>query len=433
MTRSIVVSPSVLMGDIVAPASKSDAQRAIVAAALANGTSTLHGYDPCADTESALVAAGAMGAAIDRGGTIIRITGGSDAFPSLITCGESGLLFRLLAPIAAVRERATTLTASGTLTRRSIRQTEESLRMLSVRCDSASGFPPLTVHGPLVAGSATIDGSGGSQHISGLLFALAMAKGDSHLKIANATSMPYLQMTVNMLEAFGVKIDHSETLDNFEIRGGQEFQHVDRTIEADWSGAAAIFIAGAITGKLTLRGLSNASVQADRAILRILEDAGAKVRIDHQSITVERSDLKSFEADARHTPDLVPSLVVLAACAEGKSRITNIGRLANKESDRAKGLAAEFAKIGVNAQIVGNVLEVVGGPIAGGEIDPHGDHRLAMAGALAGLRSVAGVRVTGADCAAKSYPRFYSDLEMCGAVVERVEILPRRHEGGKQV
>lgn len=406
-----LISPSRVNGTITAPASKSDAQRAIAAASLTNGTSVIGQYTSCDDTETAIGIIADLGSSIERDGTRLLITGGSTSQPGTLDCGESGLSLRLFASIAALRERPIQLCARGTLLNRPIDMVESVLQQLRVDCRSENGHPPLTVKGPLHSGTVRIDGSSSSQHISGLLFALPLVQGDSEMIVTDPRSTSYLQMTLSTLDRFGIRIGHDPSFQRFSIPGEQTYKPARYELDGDWSGSAFLLVAGAIAGRVTIKNLDTSSYQADRAIVDVLTQCGASVAAKHGTVTVVQRDLTAFRFDAIDAPDLIPPLVVLASCCWGTSVIAGSDRLKTKESNRAEVLVKELSTIGVKIVERNGSLEVTGAPIVGGRVHSHHDHRVAMAAAVAGIKSINGIEIEESGSVTKSYPAFFADLE----------------------
>ena len=340
------VPPGRVDGRIVAPASKSDAQRALAAASLARGRSLVSGCTPCADTDAAREVIVALGARVEADGDTVAVHGWDHEPAPRVECGESGLALRMFAPIAALHDRRITLDGSGTLRSRPIGMLEDALRSCGASCRSDQGRLPLAVRGPLRGGSVTVDGSVTSQHVTGLLFALPLAIGDSRLVVEHPTSRPYLAMTLRTLRAWGIAVDASQDLSVFSVPGGQQYRPTAYEVEGDWSGASCLLVAGAVAGRVAIGNLDVESPQADRAILDVLAQAGARVRIEGRTITVEHDVLTSFEYDAAEAPDLVPALVTLACHCSGTSRIAGIARLRHKESDRVAALLDLFTGLG---------------------------------------------------------------------------------------
>lgn len=401
------------------PASKSMAQRAIIAATLAEGTSVLRNYTPCSDSESAIKVARTLGAEIIQEGTTLRITGigTSPAIPEEISTGESGFLTRLTIPIISMLHKSRTLIkGEGTLINRPLLMAKETMEMFGVALDNTS--VPLHIEGSLCADKATVQGSGGSQLISGLMAALPLADSASEITIEEPRSVPYLHLTKDVLKQFGVNVDIEEAGEHIIIKidGGQTYKAADVTIEGDWSGAAPMLIAGAVYGSVTVPDLSTASQQADMAVLDILHSAGTTVRVAGSSVSTAKSPLHSFHADLNQAPDLFPVVAILAAMSEGESMLEGVGRLASKESDRASAIMEMFDGLGVEAHIENDTMIVKGMSLShrcaagvrlkGGKFTSHHDHRMVMALMLAELGASDSIEIDDVTCVAKSFPGF---------------------------
>ena len=410
------ITHSTISGTVAAPASKSMMGRAVAAALLADGISVIRNPSSCDDAQTALDIIRALGAVMSEGEKVaIRGTGKRLLYPQKgsLDCRESGLCMRMFTPIAALLDREVALYASGSLRSRPMGMVEE-LETLGVACRTDRGYAPIIVRGPMKGGHITVDASVSSQLLTGLLMALPLCETDSHIAVTGLKSTPYVRMTLSLLKGFGVAITHDEGLTEFVVKGGQEYRPATYTVEGDWSGAAFLLVAGALAGSVTVTGLDLASPQADRAIIEVLEMAGASIKTGRGSVTVENRSLKSFRFDATDCPDLFPPLVALASGCVGKSEIKGLERLAHKESDRAKALSSEFGKLGIAIQQHGGTMEVRGGAVRKAEVDAHNDHRIAMACAVAALRAEGDVGIAGETCVAKSYPTFFVDLETLG-------------------
>ena len=405
----IHILPSAVQGRLKAPASKSHLQRLVLAASLSPGQSRLLDPGHSEDGHSCLGVIRTLGAQVQHEGNALLIQGGTEPRGRILDCGESGFCLRASAAVAALGGHFT-LVGQGSLATRPMDMVLEPLRQLGVTCDTRSGFPPITVQGPIRGGRATVDGRQSSQFLSGLLLALPRAEGDSELVVDGLRSAPYVRMTLDVLRAFGAQVEVDEALTRFQVRGGQSYRPVDLTVEGDWSGAAFLLVAGVVAGDVTVDGLCAQSSQADRAVLQALAEAGADVTWEGGSLRARESDLRGFQFDATDCPDLFPPLAVLACHARGQSRIRGVGRLSQKESDRGAALVSELSALGGQLQVRGDVLEITGGPLRGGVINPHNDHRMAMACAVAALKSVDGVKMEGEGCVAKSYPEFFEAL-----------------------
>ena len=444
------------------PSSKSFAQRAIVAAALAGGSSRLSGYSPCGDNESAIAAARALGATVRQDGNVLHVEGiGAEAGCSGITqlhTGESGFLTRMLVPIlACIGREPVHVSGEKTLLNRPLSDAHDIMAAFGVRLypeeipglagndgDATTGtdrpsrkadcYLPLKVAGPIIPGRADISGKGGSQLISGLLAALPLCENKSEVYVHEPRSIPYLFITLDVLKRFGIRIgsemegddDFMETQDwsrctavNFRIKGGQRYQPADFAIEADWSGAAPFLTAGAIFGDVEVEGLDTRSLQADISIMDILLQAGASMsQLDEPTgpIHVRRAPLSPFDTDLNNCPDLFPMVAVLAAFCPGESHILGAERLRHKETDRASAIAGMLGRMGVPVSIEEDLMTICGMSLSqrlatgqllkGGRFPSHGDHRMVMALKVAALGAGSPVEIDDTECVAKSFPGF---------------------------
>lgn len=424
------------------PASKSFAQRAIIAAALAEGTSKLGGYTPCADSEAAIRVAETLGAKVRRDGDTLLVTGAGPVPQSLATLdvGESGLLTRLMIPIMSVlNDSPVTLQGSGTLLQRPLSEAGGIMAAFGVllansspeRKDAKELYVPVQVRGRMIPGTADVSGKGGSQLISGLLMALPLCAKDSMLFVSEPKSIPYMYITLDVLRHFGVSTrsemeGDAEMLENedwscctgisFRVRGGQRYKPATFDIEGDWSAAANYLVAGAVFGSAEILGLDIKSLQADLTIVDILVDAGAVVSQVESDVCVRKAPLEAFETDLNHAPDLFPIVSVLAAFCAGESRIAGIGRLAGKESDRADSVLKMLQQMGVEASIEGDCLVVEGETLVsralggrllrGGQYTSRHDHRMVMALKVASLGADSPILIDDEACVGKSYPGF---------------------------
>lgn len=414
MDRS--VEPSFISGQIKSPPSKSMTQRAIAAAMLAEGRSTIINPSYCDDSLAAMSIAVGLGARIIPGEGELIIDGCREIRENKLNCGESGLAIRMFSPVAALFPEEIIMIGSGSLMRRPMNMIGDALKQLGVKCLSNNGFLPLTIHGPMQGGECEIDGSQSSQLLTGLLMALPLASDDSLINVKNLKSKPYIDMTISVLKDFGVSVIN-EGYERFRIKGKQSFKSGNFDVEGDWSGGAFLIVAGAINGDITVTGLRTDSSQSDKAILQALEMAEARMNIRNDSIEVLKSDLKSFDFDATESPDLFPPLVSLAAYCKGTSRIKGVSRLLHKESNRAAALADEFARLNIEIKTEDDFMFIKGGEIKGAKISSHDDHRIAMAGAVAALGAKSAVTVRDSHCIAKSYPGFFEDLKKAGASI----------------
>ena len=425
------------------PSSKSFAQRAIIAAALASGVSRLSGYSACGDNESAISVARSLGAEVREDGSCLEIKGiaaepGCLEINSLHT-GESGLLTRLMIPLLPVLSTSPVrITGDRTLLGRPMKGAGEMMSCFGISLESESDDCriPLTVSGPVRTGQTEISGKHGSQLISGLLMSLPLAGKYSKITVKDPKSIPYMFITLDVMKKFGVKAGSEMQGGNdfmesggdwslcdeiiFKIRPGQRYRAADFAIEGDWSSAANFLVAGAVFGKVTLEGLDTTSLQADLSVMDILMEAGASLSQTGGNtgpVTVQRAPLTAFTVDASNCPDLFPIISVLAAFCQGTSRISGVGRLAHKESDRGKAILDMLHRMGVEARTDGDGLEIEGHSLTsrllegrllkGGRYTSCHDHRMVMALKVAELGADGPVVIDDTECVAKSFPTFF--------------------------
>lgn len=410
------INPSPVKGKLDAPSSKSYMQRAIAIALLAEGKSTIYKPSLCDDATSAVSMARKLGANISINPSEVIINGVKQLNGGNLSAGESGLGIRMFASIASLSKKKIKITGEGSLIKRPISMMEEPLKSLGVNLKTNNGFLPLELQGPLKGGAINVDGRISSQVLTGLLIALPLAENDSVIEVENLQSKPYIDMTLEITKHFGVQIENQD-YSRFIIKGKQKYQACNYTIEGDWSSAAFHLVAGAIGGRVELTGLNMNSKQADRKIIDALKLAGADIKVKNSdnlncsTIQICKNSLNAIDFDATHCPDLFPPLIVLCACCSGRSKIKGVFRLKHKESDRAFVLKTEMAKIGIHISIDEDNIYIDGGQIRGGKIHSHNDHRIAMAGAIAGLVSNHGIDIEGSESVNKSYPEFFNDLQ----------------------
>lgn len=414
---NITIQPSIIRGTLQAPASKSFAQRALAAALLADGTTIIRNPSRCNDALAAMQVIQDLGATLEDFGDRLIVHGGLAPIEKTLDFGEAGLGIRLFSSIAALHDGEIILNGTGSLLSRPMSLISEALSSAGASCETNNGFLPVKVRGPIKGGEIKIDGSLSSQVLTGLIMALPLAENDSLIRVRSLQSIPYIDMTLSIMEHFGVNISNSE-YQEFRIPGRQVYHPHDYVIEGDWSGAAFLLVAGAIAGEVDISGLNMNSFQADREIISALKQSGANLTISEEKIHCARAELKAFSMDATHCPDLFPPLVALAAHCEGSSQISGVNRLIHKESNRADALLKEMGKLGIHIQISGDEMIIQGqADIRKATIDSHNDHRIAMAATVVALPGKVPVEIMGAGCISKSYPDFYSDMIKVGGQI----------------
>lgn len=409
------ILPSRLQGSVTVPPSKSMAHRALLCAGLAAGTTQIQGILPSQDMEATCRALTALGASIARQGSLARVRGvaGRPKVPQgPVDCGESGSTLRFLIPAFALASAPARLTGRGRLPQRPLGPYGAIFHGQGL--PFAQDETGVSFQGPLAPGDYGLPGDVSSQFISGLLFALPLLPGDSHIRIQPPfESRGYVNMTLQVMDAFGVRASFVDGL-TLRVPGNQRFTApaAPFLVEGDDSQAAFFLTLDAILGDVSVAGLSLRSIQGDRVMGEILARCG------HVPGQPPRP-LAPFVADLGDCPDLGPILMTLGLFCQGESRLLNAGRLRLKESDRGTAMAQELSKLGGQASLAGDEIRIRQSRLRPGPaLSSHGDHRIAMALAVAALGARIPVDIQGAEAVEKSYPDFWKDLAHLGAWVE---------------
>lgn len=413
-----------IKGRLVAPPSKSLTHRALVCSALATGKSKIRYPLVSEDTLATLRVLSSLGVDTSLDDDHWEVHGGDLKRPkSTLFCGESGTTLRFTTALCSLVDGECWLTGGPSLIKRPIEPLLEGLRQLGVDCGSTNGLPPVTVRGKgrITRGDVTIRGDISSQFVSALLLITPLEDSETTLRLTTPLeSKPYVSLTMDVQRGFGVEVQASDDMRTFRVEK-QNYRSTEIEVEGDWSSSSYLLAAGALKGEVTVSNLNMDSLQADLKIVEILDEMGAEISRSEKSITTIKRGLNGIETDLRDFPDLFPVIASLCACASGRSVLRGLGRLRYKESDRVKVMIEGLRKMGVKVGPEGNSLVVEGGKIRGCVIDPHNDHRIAMAFALLGLVAEDETTVLDAECVAKSYPDFWDDLEFMGASVRRTQ------------
>lgn len=406
----IKISPSVLRGNLSIPASKSCAHRAVICAALADGVSTLSGITMSKDIEATISSMTALGASFEINGDIVTVKGisGSIDGTAEIDCNESGSTLRFIMPVAAALGVKSVFIGKGRLPQRPIDIYKRELKNHGITFHTEE--MPYEISGILTGGKYEIEGNVSSQFITGLLFALPLAKEDSEIIMtSHLESRPYVDITIDILRRYGIEI--SETENSFLIKGNQKYTPYDEHIEGDYSQAAFFFVANALGSDVNILNLKENSVQGDKTITDIIAD------------TLKNGSVTGYKADCSDIPDLVPILSVLGAYGNMPSTIYNAERLRIKESDRLAACADMLNNLGGNVTVTSDGLEILPtNGLNGGTIDSYGDHRIVMAAAIAALNCKGDVIIKGAEAAEKSYPTFFEDYVKLGGKADVIDL-----------
>jgi len=425
MTTAIIKRCRDLGERIDAPPSKSYTHRAVIAAFLSQGSSAIRGPSGADDCLTTLRAVRAYGARVREGRKELIVEGvGALSTPDdVIDCGGSGSTIRFMTPIASHAPGISVLTGNGSLRRRPMGPLLDSLRELGVTCYSArgDGRPPIIVMGGgLRGGRTSIPGDVSSQYISGLIFAGGRAGEDVSIGVTTPLeSKPYVALTLQVARAHGGSVEASTDLRSITVHPSA-YSSKDHRVPGDYSGAAFLMAAAAICdSELTVRNLQPNSGQGDEGILGVLRSMGAQVQQSDGAVAVRGGELRATTVDAADMPDSVPVCAALACYARGRTEVRNAKRLRIKESDRLASTRMELRKMGARIREREDGL-IIEGPakLKGAAIDPHDDHRIAMACAIAALGARGVTRITNAQCVSKSYPNFFNDLKKLGVDVD---------------
>jgi len=420
------ITQSGVSGDVQAPPSKSYTHRAILAAGYADGakiTAPLFS----ADTRATMRAVEAYGGRVDQTGDddTLSVEGfaGRPAVPAdVIDCANSGTTMRLVTAAAALADGITVLTGDGSLRSRPQGPLLDAIEQLGGRAESTrrNGQAPLVVEGPVDGGTVSIPGDVSSQYITALLMAGAVTDDGIAVELeSELKSAPYVEITLEVLDAFGV--DARETSAGFAVDGGQSYEPAggEYAVPGDFSSMSYLLAAGALAGDDELRVLgAQPSAQGDSAIVSILESMGADLDWDRDAgeIAVRRSSLDGVTVGVEDTPDLLPTIAVLGAAADGTTRITDCEHVRYKETDRVSAMAEALTKMGASVEEQQATLTVHGGDteLRGATVDGRADHRIVMSLAVAGMVADGTTEVEGAEHVDVSFPGFFDVMADVG-------------------
>ena len=411
MNKTIL--PGARTGEVHIPASKSQAHRMLLCAAMGENEVTLRCRGLSKDILATVACLKALGASVDAEGEVLHLRPVSAPPPGLclLPCGESGSTLRFLLPLVGALGASAVFEREGRLPERPIEPLGRELcrNGMDIRSDGAR----LSCSGQLRPGAFSLPGNISSQYISALLMTLPLLEGESTLHIEGTLeSAAYVAMTEEVLRLGGVRTE--KTGYGYRIPGGQRCRFApELSVEGDYSNAAFFLCAGALSERgIRVTGLDPQSRQGDRAIVPLLEEMGAQVASDGSSVTVKRDALHGITIDASPIPDLIPVLSVVAAAASGETRVIHAQRLRLKESDRLHSTTQMLRALGAEAEELPDGLVIRGGrTLAGGTVDACGDHRIAMSAAVAGGICRGAVTICGSECVQKSYPDFWTDFQ----------------------
>lgn len=399
-------------GTLQAPGSKSHAQRLLLLACLSKKPSQIAGFHRSSDNLSMLASLEQFGHEFQELDTTIMVQPNKHKSSHLkIDIGESGFGLRTLAFVGNCFSESYQLDGQGTLKNREHWATIESLQKLGMEVVYQEGKLPLHVKGKIKNFNLNLDGSSGSQHLSGLFLLAVATEGTWQISIENLTSAPYFEWTLRMLQDAGFQYKKQDN--TYFFTGAQELQLANTAVEGDWSSVAAHLVAAAISGEILVDGLNPNSLQADQALLEILTDFGAHIEWKQGKLLVSESvDKLPFHAKLTDCPDLFPVLVILACASKEVCQISGISRLQNKESDRLAVMSEALSAWEIPFEIKGDTISIHGkGKLPKARLKSHYDHRIAMAISIASLISEASQEIDDLTCLNKSYPGFYQDFQ----------------------
>ena len=415
----IKITPKDIEGSIEIVSSKSLSHRYVIAASLALGKSKIENIldsDDLVATKNALEALGAkIDESIIQGSKIKKVH-------DIIDAHESGSTLRFLIPIAMLQDEPIQFIGKGKLPERPLNVYQDLFENTYHYKYLSNKELPLEVKGPLKSGVYKLPGNVSSQFITGLLYALPLVQGDSKIILTTPLeSRGYVDLTLQVLRQFGIKIEELEN--GFSIKGSQTYQPGNYYVEGDYSGAAFFVAAGLIGKPLLLKGLNPDSLQGDKTIIDIAKQMGGKLEFTNEGLMVYPSNLKGVEIDLSQIPDLGPILMVLACYAEGKTLIKNAERLRIKESDRLEAMVENLTKMGAKMTVINDSVLIEGKCFLNGDVTlkTFGDHRIAMASAIAGMHAKNPIYLDDEKVVSKSYPTFYKEYVRLGGLVEWIK------------
>ncbi len=413
-----------LHGAVSIPGSKSHTIRGLILGSLAHGVSRLLRPLRSSDTESCVRLCRSLGAEVETSDLRCWKVSGTAGTPTAasgpVDVGNSGTTLFLGMGAAALCEGLSELTGDEQTRRRSAGPLLEGLSALGATAYSkdGTGCAPLVVGGGLRGGRVSIECST-SQYMSSLLIASPLASGDTDITAPLLNEKPYVRMTVRWLEELGIELEAADDLQHFRVPGGQRYRAFEKAIPADFSSATFFLVAAAVTGsELLLRGLDVNDTQGDRAVVGMLQEMGCAVVVEPGGVRIrgpERLEGATFDLNA--TPDALPAMAVAGSVAEGETRLLNVPQARVKETDRLSVMAQELGKLGAAVEELSDGLVLKGGGLRGAHVSGHGDHRVVMALAVAGLAAQGDTTVDTAEAASVTFPEFPQLMREAGAEI----------------
>jgi len=420
----LIVKPSSLQGEIDIPGSKSHTIRAVMISTLAQGRSKIEAPLDSSDTRAAVEGCRALGAKIETGETwTVEGTGGELRIPDdVIDVGNSGTTLYVLLGAAALVDGRTVFTGDEQIRRRPAQPLIDALNALGADVVSTrgNGMCPIVVKGPITGGRAEVRAVT-SQYVTSLLLNCPLGRVTTEIVVTELNEQPYIEMTLDWLSRQGVEVQY-DSLDHFVVPGGQQYRPVRRRIPADFSSATFFLAAAAaVGGDVRLNGLDMNDTQGDKAVVHMLADMGAGIDIRPGQIRVAHKALQGRDLDMNATPDALPAMAVAGCLAKGTTRLLNVPQARVKETDRIAVMHEELAKMGAQIEELDDGLIVRESALRGARVDGHGDHRVVMALAVAGLAAKGTTEIDTAEAIRVTFPNFVTLMRTLGANIEMIQ------------
>jgi len=424
----LVVGKSKLNGTVSIPGSKSHTIRAVTIASLAAGQSTIRNPLVSDDTLSAVNCYRAFGARIETTNEkmwkVVGTGGRPDVPVEIIDVGNSGTTLRFAVSSAALLDKDATVTFTGDdqIRSRPVGPLLTSLNDLGAKGHSVNnnGKPPVAISGKLVGGTTTIEAVT-SQYLSSLLLAAPLARKDTEIEVTLLNEPDYVQMTLDWLDKQCIKYEN-DRMRHFKVAGSQKYKAFDSAIPADFSSATFFLCAAAIgDNDVTLTGLDFADSQPDKAVTDYLRSMGADISIDKDAVHVKAARLTGSVIDMNRTPDALPAMAVVAACAAGTTKLVNVAQARSKETDRISCMASELKKMGANVEELPDGLIIQPGPLAAAQLDGRSDHRIVMALSIAGMAVDGPTVIDTAEAINITFPDYVKLMKKLGAKMDLVK------------
>ncbi|HJM82538.1 MAG TPA: 3-phosphoshikimate 1-carboxyvinyltransferase [Nitrospinota bacterium] len=417
------VESSPIVGEVLAPPSKSHTIRAAFFAALAEGESIITNPLESADTRSAVNAIKMLGADVDLSNGDWRITGAAGrvgAPRTSIDVGNSGTTARFVISMASLGLTPILIKGDSQTSSRPMGPLLNALIRLGARVTASNGKLPATIEGPISGGETEVDGTT-SQYLSSLLIHTPLAPYDTVLKLLELNEKPYVDMTLRWLDQLDIEYER-EGYSLFKVRGRQEYSSFNKVIPGDFSSATFFACLGAIPGNsVAILGLDFEDSQGDKVIFDYLEAMGAKVEHQKDRVFVTGQNLEAVDLDLNDTPDALPAISALASLAKGKTTLCNVPQARIKETDRISVMAEELSKMCIKTEETIDSLIIHGGKPKGAKVSGHGDHRIVMSLALVASAAKGITTIDSAEAVNITFPNFANMFLQAGGIISQSE------------